>query len=308
MRTITTDHVDARSRIDFWESWNQDSLVGLHCSSPLPDRFTATSSQFETPDATITRIQASPHAIDRSHKSISALPKHSVFVTTLLKGTAFIFHAGGMQTFEPGDVLTYSTMQPYLLGFDHDMDLLIVDLGLDTVCDDWGIDPGATAPSIATAKSATARLADTALELFRTDGGPGAQGARLTDLCRELLLGPNRADELYERARALIRANLADADYSAAALAEDLHVSERHLRRIFADRDESPGASILRHRLEAARARLLADGRTTVSEVAGASGFRSPSTFTRAFRTKFDISPSELRGAGQRPAPRDPIV
>lgn len=75
-------------------------------------------------------------------------------------------------------------------------------------------------------------------------------------------------------------------------------VSVRQLARNFeTGLGTSPGRHYLDVRLDHAR-ELITKTRFPLTEVSYASGFNSPSWFSRAFRSKFGISPSELRKSG----------
>lgn len=85
------------------------------------------------------------------------------------------------------------------------------------------------------------------------------------------------------------------------ALALDLGMSERHLRRaVGREIGSSPFDLALRQRLVTAT-RLLRETRTPIIQVAFASGFQSLRRFNAAFREEFRMSPSEWR----RQAPRE---
>src|ERR687884_289006 len=80
-----------------------------------------------------------------------------------------------------------------------------------------------------------------------------------------------------------------------AALAQELGVSERHLRRAL---EREIGVSPLElaqtHRLLLAK-RLLADTSLSVTRIAYASGFQSLRRFYSVFRERYRLSPSEVR-------------
>jgi transcriptional regulator GlxA family with amidase domain len=85
------------------------------------------------------------------------------------------------------------------------------------------------------------------------------------------------------------------ADHRLAQLARRAAVSERHLRRMFADQTgTTPARFVERIRVEAARAQLE---RTTspVETVAAATGFGSPETMRRAFLRVLGVGPSDYR-------------
>ncbi len=84
-----------------------------------------------------------------------------------------------------------------------------------------------------------------------------------------------------------------------AALAADLGVSSRHLRRVFDARfGVGPQALIASHRLRVAK-RLLDDTDAPITEVALAAGFGSVRTFNTAVARCWQRSPSDLRQLGR---------
>lgn len=118
------------------------------------------------------------------------------------------------------------------------------------------------------------------------------------------------AHTLRERARRVVRQNLASPTLSPETLCRALGVSRSRLYRLF---EELGGVSryIQRQRLLAALA-LLGDPqeRGTVSQIAERLGFPDHSGFSRAFRAEFGLSPREARSAGQprRPGPPPPAT
>ncbi len=100
-----------------------------------------------------------------------------------------------------------------------------------------------------------------------------------------------------EQALAYANRHLADPDLSPASAAAALGVSARALHAIFEPTGESFARYVQRRRLEECRAALLADRRRPVIDVALGWGFTSLSTFYRAFRDAFGVTPSEQRSA-----------
>jgi transcriptional regulator GlxA family with amidase domain len=85
------------------------------------------------------------------------------------------------------------------------------------------------------------------------------------------------------------------ADHRLARLAERAAVSERHLRRMFADQTgTTPARFVERIRVEAAREQLEG-GATPVEAVAAACGFGSSETMRRAFLRVLGVGPSDYR-------------
>ncbi|OOB89638.1 hypothetical protein B0T42_16295 [Rathayibacter sp. VKM Ac-2630] len=82
----------------------------------------------------------------------------------------------------------------------------------------------------------------------------------------------------------------ADPEFSAAALARTLAVSDRHLRRIFHGRGTTPAAVLRDARLARARALLVAPASPTEGDVARMAGFRTARALKRAAVLRDPIS------------------
>ncbi|MCK0068388.1 bifunctional transcriptional activator/DNA repair enzyme AdaA [Kordiimonas laminariae] len=88
-----------------------------------------------------------------------------------------------------------------------------------------------------------------------------------------------------------------DSPDSMAELADELGVSDRHLRRLFQKHlGRSPIEIRNENRLNLAEA-MLTDPTSQIADIAFASGFKSLRRFNTAFRQHYKISPSEWRTA-----------
>ncbi|MBL5972337.1 MAG: AraC family transcriptional regulator [Candidatus Leucobacter sulfamidivorax] len=300
--TVSTAEISPGERIEFWEHWNSSSLVGLRCSTLLADGLRVSARQRAWGDVTFTEIQGDQHTVERSPQALRQRPGDALFVSILTSGSAFFASPGGMIVAHAGESILYSTDQPYLFGFDRAMSQLILTVPMDVAYGDWGLAP-ADRPRLLTAEQSRGlRAAATAALAGEDEPGPraGSAGGAAADAISALLLdlGGTSSPLAALRARALaaVRRRLGDPRLAPASLAEELGVSERQLRRAFADGGQSPAAAIQRERLEAARRRLRGDPRLAVSDVAAEFCFASPAHFSRAFRAHHGATPSALRG------------
>jgi AraC-like DNA-binding protein len=101
-------------------------------------------------------------------------------------------------------------------------------------------------------------------------------------------------ERLLERARAFIDANLADANLSAADVARHCRISTRYLHKVFASQAQSAAQYIRERRLQRCRDALRDPGlaHRTVYEIAASWGFTDPCHFSKAYKSRFGISPS----------------
>lgn len=117
-------------------------------------------------------------------------------------------------------------------------------------------------------------------------------------VCRCLDAAPNRKEPspYVKRALEYIRANYAE-NINVNLLAEELHISRAHLRRLFLrDLGRLPKEQIEKCRMEAATARMERAPAIPLSQIAAEVGYPSYSQFIRAFRKAYGCSPKEFRG------------
>lgn len=101
-----------------------------------------------------------------------------------------------------------------------------------------------------------------------------------------------------------IEAYAGDAGMTPGDVADAVQVSLRVLQKAFHEESRSIAASILEARLSRAAALLLRSaGETTIESIGERSGFASASSFSRAFRARYDASPRDWRQ--QRTTPLD---
>lgn len=134
---------------------------------------------------------------------------------------------------------------------------------------------------------AVAAAADMALAIFQ------AGRFRMADV-------EKFGDGFYQAARRLIDHQCTNADLTPDRVAMALGCSRASLYRMFARRGESVAATIWSTRIECAGRMLSsADGiGLLVSDIALRCGFRELPTFTRMFKRRFGMTPSEARERG----------
>ena len=155
------------------------------------------------------------------------------------------------------------------------------------------------------------------LQAMRTEGDQQREGgeqamlayfqAMIAWLCRIYTLNTEgEAGRLFPLARAFARI---EQDYlvpmSVREIAASIPMSTRHFMRIFrATYQTTPQAYIIRLRLEHARHRMQA-GETSITAIAGKSGFSDSNYFSRQFRQHYGLSPrAYLRVLQSGPAGR----
>ena len=111
-------------------------------------------------------------------------------------------------------------------------------------------------------------------------------------------------DRLFHRQAVLdlIARRYRDPELSPDTIASALHISRRHLYRLFADDETSLAEIIAETRLDAGRQLLENSPRMSVGAAAAAAGFGSATTFRNRFTARYGITPSEFRRTTHRPS------
>lgn len=299
LSTASTDSVDPADRLEFWESYTARELVGLRCSTYRPDGLRAHQVNVDLGELRLAGLECNAHVVDRSMQQVRQTPKDSVLITILLEGTAFFHHAVGTRSLRAGDAIIYDAAQPYLFAFDTDMRQHMLDIPRELLAGAPPL-PFIIHQGFDVAAAGIRVLSDRAGELF--------QGSLDVDTARDELLAVTSS--LFQHtepttlilrraAKTLISARLNDYELNAAFVARAVGVSLRHLNRAFATEDTTVTQYIHDQRLELARQELVntrADF-PLIAEIAAKWGFSSQAHFTRAFRRRYGVAPSQMRTA-----------
>ena len=120
-----------------------------------------------------------------------------------------------------------------------------------------------------------------------------ADDMMLPDGTTDILSEENKL--FFETLCRVIRENAANPDLTVALLCEMLNTSRTKLyNKIRKVINVSPKRFIHEYRLKIAT-QMLAEGRMSVGEVADATGFNSPSYFSKAYRKRYGVMPSDVR-------------
>jgi AraC-like DNA-binding protein len=107
------------------------------------------------------------------------------------------------------------------------------------------------------------------------------------------------ADELIQRATDFIDQHLYDYPLSLENIAAHLHLSPRHLGRIFQREAHSTVMQLVTKRRMQLAGQLLIESQFSVIDVAEYCGYASPSSFIKAFIRHFGVSPADYRAVNR---------
>lgn len=301
----------ATSEGDAWESYVTSHLYPLALQSVAP-RFRAIANSDSLPRGiSITEMVMGSTSLERTPRLVRSAPSDDLLFLIRLAGTARIEQGGVQSELKAGHATFFDPSAPYRIdvGSGEDMVIMVPRNSIPLPHGDSRtirLRPlGATlAPlrilqllseeilSSSPGSSSAERegVAAAALELLRNLAGIASGLDSPTST--------SSTSALRELAKVTVLARLGESSLTVESLASELHVSIRRLSDLFGP-DDSPGAFIRRSRLERARQDLLrAQGSgDAVASVAHRWGYSDASAFSRAFRTEFGVTPSELRRA-----------
>lgn len=309
---VSTDSVPEAQRLDFWEAHHAAAVVGLRCSAFSPSGLRARERNLDLGGVRLADIRGNEHVIERSAPLVRSHPKDSVFMCLLMEGDAFFYQASTCVQLHAGDAILYQTDLPY--GFTADMRQVLVDLDADGLVRRHGI-VRPTTPLKLDARLGTGRAYTNALRstvAHFLDQPTKIDAPRVSQLIEDLVCGllaggPDQrpfeesAQVRRLRAESFINEQLDNPALDAHMVARHLHLSNRHLNRVF----EACGCTVTQWiwhaRLDRVR-QCLADPALThhaIGDIALQWGFSTQAHFARCFRTAYGLTPTAYR-AGER--------
>ena len=264
-------------------------------------------------DVTITDCFLSPQEITRRQGHIARIDKDCLYVAVMQKGHQVIEQHGERLACGPGDACLFSAAEPYTLRNLEPYRAFYLEIPRAAM-QRRSASPDLAQPVNLHTGHGMGRIVSSLCGAMVLEAGTLQEptreqlGERLMDLLTLALeCGPQETplaegsarDERLRRVKAYIEANLGNPLLNPERVAGANQVSVRALHYLFKGTGQSVSDYIWERRLQRCRAELEAPAfsRRTVTEIALACGFNSMSHFSSAFRRRFGVSPSEVRGA-----------
>lgn len=260
----------------------------------------------------VSRITADPCRMTRSGPLDDA--PDTLFLSIQAGGSVRVSQAGRVARAVAGEAVLYRSRGRLSLVCERPTTCLTLQVTAERAELDGAAVAAALARTIPASTPALRVLAATLATLEQTaDGLDPVPAARMSSAVLQMLdalLGsldgaetlPTGPVALAATMQRFVLDHLTDPGLSVDAVARRFGVSGRYVTRVFADAGRPPPATFLREeRLRRAVRLLDGEHRPTVAAVAARCGFADTTTFTRAFRRRFGVTP----GAWGRPGPSD---
>jgi len=252
-----------------------------------------------------------PVIIKRHSNHIVEDSVYDYFLSTLLEGTAHIEQAGRRYTLKQGDLALIAGGLPYTTEYEKRSRRLIVRIP-NQVFRERLINSEQTILTGTLPKNGLGRIVNGLLRsvAFEAETLPATDQYTLAQSLLELTgaltrsslksrdIAPEpRQSDLLNRIFAYLEAHFMDSDLNPDKIAAANGISTRYLHSLFRPSGTTVLKWVWERRLKAARSDLLDPSQTTtrISEIAYRRGFSDSAHFSRAFRNRFGITPTQLR-------------
>ncbi len=307
MQSYSTTGLTRRDGSAFWMDAVCRTYTPVACAFGDDVPFQASLDVSTLGRAELTRVVSTPVRYERT-RDVIRKDDHGDYVVSLVKrGEMHVRQNERATRIEAGDLCLFDTSQPYHLNCPDRYEAIHLKIARHELDRRLPAAEKVSAMRVAGdgryARLATIMLQST-LELISGDRASGRRVApSLIDLiglafdeCFNTLDQDNaRYARIVARAQDTIRARLLEPDFDIATVPAAIGVSARTLNRAFAQQGITPAKWMWTKRLDEARNLLLTGRGQSVSDVAMACGFNDFSHFSRAFKARFNVTPTVMR-------------
>ncbi|MDD3762756.1 MAG: helix-turn-helix domain-containing protein [Nevskiales bacterium] len=311
---LSTDTVAPKERFSYWVDAVCNTYMPIDCSTedrtrPMPGSIQI--NHLGELDLTIT--QSAPQVVSRTRQHLSRHDDDTFQVSLQLSGKCVVHQSGREAVVEPGDVVYYDCAHSFDLHFLDPFEIMIAKVPRSLLASHVRNPEELTAMTISAATGTGALLRPMFERLCSADS-PVSRNPAASQLMVEAIVcttvaglctlpavnqrGTSNLGRYHiERARSYARQHLGNPRLGPAEIAAALSISESYLYRLFQSEAQSLTQFIWSERLQACRHDLSQPrfaGRS-ITEIALSRGFSDVAHFSRCFRKRFGMSPSQWR-------------
>lgn len=311
MQTQTAPTADA------WNTLIKNRFGSVRAEPRQFQGFRGMISQMDAGGVSMVQCTSSPARVSHDPTLVAPSIDAGFIIKTQIVGSMRISAGPQTITLNPGDYVICDNSRPYNLDFAEETTIISIPLSAEYLSN-YSPFPEDISFIAVSNNNPIRRIAYDYLEsLWRNNYGAMSDFARakLASTFLELAVlsisDQRQANasrrlshrELFNRCAAFITQHIHDEALNPAMIAAANGISLRHLQTVFAARDTTVRDYIAHIRMDTALKLLQSNaynGRT-VSEIAYSLGYRSLASFSRSFKTRFAMSPTDLREKSQRP-------
>ncbi|MBY6058828.1 helix-turn-helix domain-containing protein [Leisingera daeponensis] len=306
---FSTASTEPQHRSSRWNAVIAESYFPLELQFRDPIRFDGRLRRTSLGHVGLSRLTSDPVNYERRRAHIREAREEEYLITLPRVSTVEFRQLGRDVRCDPGGFIIERGDEPYRFMYEKPNDLYVLKVGRKAL-EERVRQPDRFCARVFDATSGTAGLFATMVEQAQLQSGSLAVAAAETVGRHLLELLGLMIDEASDastssvstvraahiaRAEKFIRTNLKNPDLSPDLIAESCGISKRYLHDLFKDVNGTVSQQIRDQRLVAARDRLAATPGLAIAEVAYRFGFSDQAQFSRLFKTKFGMTPTDFK-------------
>jgi AraC-like DNA-binding protein len=306
---MSTREVTAEKRVEYWIEMLSSTYVNLESSAGSKQDFYGCITKTTVGQLDLSRVQTTSPLVRRTPRLIRQLHDECILVHCAHTGFVKVEQMGRSAQVGAGDITVYLSTEPYDLIFNEWSDTRVLRIPLAVIKPYVRNLEDLTAKVIPRASVEASMLHGMMASLW--NGRMSLSNSSVASVSDALVqvtaaglqassnLPNHRASNLdayyVAKAKEVILHDIRKASLNTETVAAAVGISSRHLARLFECEALSVSRMIWIERLEGCKRELARSGRSkrTIDAVAYSWGFSSASHFSRSFRSRFGMSPSE---------------
>lgn len=307
---FSTDDVHPRDRLTYWREIACRTFVELDFVTEAGPKFSANIRSASIGTIDLSLIETDAGKVLRTSEDIRRSSADEVLVSLQLRGKTIIQQGDRHVALTPGKMALYDTQKSYSIDVGRDSHQMVLKLPRSVVTRRMGAIAPYTARDICKANPvgglaknfirmlpeytnsiddiAKQKIADQALDLL------ALACARMR---RQTEVRSTHSSASLALLKSVIDANFTDPTFGPAMAAAASGMSVRNANYLLSSEDTSLEKYIISRRLDLSKT-ALQDGfqlHRSIQQIAFASGFSSSSHFSRKFKERFGITPTQCR-------------
>lgn len=306
----TTQEVDRAEQFSYWRHAISSAFVPLEPEEPSSPAFSGSITSSGLSSLRATTVAADRHSVQLTKSGISRQRDNPFFVNLLVRGQVAVTQNGEVRQAGPGDIYIVDSSAPWSVAFQSEFEMLCIELDEAILRPRLGTRGRMAVPVLPGQAGSNTLLARYLMLVSELDADAAADTQPLiVEHCAALIARANAGaggtdptqrdrQRMRQRLFAYIDAHLTDPTLCVDQACQELRVSRSYLFKLLAHDGVTFAGYIRTARLNGARSTLLRHLEMPLAQIAANWGFADTSTFNRAFRSSFGMTPSESRNAG----------
>ena len=308
--SFTTSDFKPNLRVAAWSELIWSALGRLNTATEVAEDFNGHVQLGDIGGVKLCRaVIRTPHRVARTSELIRRDDRGVLKVVFQLQGRAVIEQCGAQVVLNPGEWSIYDASRPYVVVNPEAIEFLAMLVPRERLINaNANISRYLLQRSSATVGLGRLICAYVGVLLDETSGLDADSERQLVDSALELVqlavAGRNTVGRApaatvvsKDRIKAYINRHLRDPNFSIESIADMMHCSKRHLHKMFNEESDTISHFLWNTRLERCRADLgnpQLRGQS-ITAIAFSWGFNPAAHFSRCFKARFGLSPSEHR-------------